>query len=107
MFRPMRRLCLRSGHGWCAQDVAASARMPGRTGGSTGREVGDDGSRSSLRHTKRPEIAGDRPPPQRLLMDFGTGAQAWERNPLRYRVDGMLDAEHEKLVAAFNQRSRR
>jgi hypothetical protein len=50
---------------------------------------------------------GDPPlDPQLLFMDYHTGAEACERNPLRYRAHGMKDADYAELVEKFRRTSR-
>jgi hypothetical protein len=44
--------------------------------------------------------------PIRLLWDYHDAVLAVERNPIRYRVDGMSDADHGALVKAFEETKR-
>jgi hypothetical protein len=44
------------------------------------------------------------PSPVRLLMDYSTGVEACERNPLRYRAEQMPDTEYQALVNSLQER---
>lgn len=42
-------------------------------------------------------------PPERVLMDYGLGAEAFERHPERWRPEHMPDADHAAAVVEFQK----
>ncbi len=46
------------------------------------------------------------PSPVLITMDYGTGVECCERNPLRYKPESMSDEEHAALVESFKEAHR-